>query len=171
MKHNLNRSLPKISLTHNHAHDGFREVVPETVLSETGVEDRGKCEDHGMDFGPPRAVRRAYLAIGGDGHGVPEIAGKERRHVVSGVARTAAPDFFYHVRTFLDAPQHELMTRPALVAVRHVVQLNVMTGYPVSYICFCYRSTGNEKYRFTTHTFAFPKGQVVCFSRLVFPYP
>jgi len=130
----LNSIVSNIRLTHNHAHDGFREVVPETVLAETGMEHRSKCEHHGMDFGPPRAVRRAYLAIGGDGRGVPEIAGKERRHVVSGVARGAAPDFFYHVRTFLDTLQHELVTRPALVGVRHVVQLKTMTGYRVSYI-------------------------------------
>ena len=134
MKHNLNRSLPKIRLTHNHAHDGFREVVPEAVLSQTGMEHRSKCEHHGMDFGPPRAVRRAYFTIGGDGHGVPEIASKERRHVHRAVARSAAPHFFYHVRTFLDTLQHELVTRPALVTVRHVVQLNTMTGYLVSYI-------------------------------------
>ena len=110
----------KISLTHNHAHDGFGEVLPEAVLSQTGMENHSKCEHALVNDGPPRPVCRAYLSISRDGHGVPEIAGKERRHVHGTVARSAAPHFFYPIRTFLDTSQHELIARPALVAFRHI---------------------------------------------------
>ena len=123
----LNSIESDVSLNHNHAHDGFIKLMPEAVLSQTGMEHHGKCEHHPMDSGPPRPVRRAYLTIGCDGHGVPEIAGEERRHVVSGVARTAAPHFFYHVRTFLDTLQHELIARHALAALRHEVHVNMRT--------------------------------------------
>jgi len=101
--------------------------MPEAVLSQTGMENHSKCEHALVNAGPPLPIRRAYLTITRDGHGVSHIPGEEARHVVSGVARTAAPHFFDHVRTFLDTLQHELIAPPALVAFRHVVLYDTHT--------------------------------------------
>jgi hypothetical protein len=80
-----------------------------------------------VDTSPLLPILRAYLTISRDGHGVSHISGEEGRHVVSGVARTTAPHFFYPIRTFLDTFQHKLITRPALVAFRHVVLYDTHT--------------------------------------------
>ena len=95
--------------------------MPETVLSEAGMEHHGKREHALVNAGPPGPVGRAYLAIRRDGDGVPEIAGEEGRHVHGGITRSARPHLLDHVRTFLDTLDHELVADPALVALRHVV--------------------------------------------------
>ena len=40
----LNSIVREMSLTHDHVHEDYREVMPETVLSQTGMENHGKCE-------------------------------------------------------------------------------------------------------------------------------
>ena len=115
------RPFRKISFGRNHAEQDFREVTPETVLTEAGMEHHGKREHALVDAGPPGPVGRTDLAIRGDGDGVPEIAGEEGRHVHGGITRSAAPDVHDHVRTLVDTLPHELVADPALVALRHAV--------------------------------------------------
>ena len=86
------------------------------------MEHHGKREHALVNAGPPGPVSCADLAIRGDGDGMPEIASEGGRHEDGGVARSAAPHFFDHVRTFLEAFEHELVADPALVALRHVVR-------------------------------------------------
>ena len=125
---NQERLVPRqISLAHNHAHDGFREVMPETGVSQTRVQDHGKRERQSMDFGPPRPVRRAYLAIRRDGHRVPEITSKVRPRELSGVDIVPLP-FDDPVRHLRGTLEHELVAHPALLALRHVMHLNVRTA-------------------------------------------
>jgi hypothetical protein len=121
------RSLWNISLDHNHAHDGFREVMPETVLSQARMEHHGNREYALVDAGPPLPRGRAYLAIHRDGHGVPEITSKKARHEHSAVAHSARPHLLDHVRALLDTLQHELVAHPALVALRHVIHWDTTT--------------------------------------------
>ena len=78
-----------------------------------------------MDFGPPRPVRRAYLTMGCDDLRVPAIASPLSRHEPT-PDRIDSPHMTYVVRTFVHTLQHELIARPALVALRHEVQLDVM---------------------------------------------
>ena len=85
------------------------------------MEHHGKREHALVNAGPPGPVSCADLAIRGDGDGMPEIASEGGRHEDGGVARSAAPHFFDHVRTFLEAFEHELVADPALVALRHMV--------------------------------------------------
>lgn len=101
--------------------------MPDTVLSQAIMEHHGKREHALVDAGPPRPVGRAYLAVRHNGHGVPEITSKEGRHEHGAVARSARPHLLDHVRALLDALPHELVAHPALVALRHVVHVNMAT--------------------------------------------
>jgi hypothetical protein len=138
--------LRNISLTHNQAHDGLWKVLPETVLSKTEMENHGQCEHHLMDCGPPRPVLRANRVenramisgspamisgslrsrIACDDLGVPAIANPPTRHEPT-VDRMDSPKDSFAVRRFLDTLQHELIARPALVALRHDVRWNTNT--------------------------------------------
>jgi hypothetical protein len=50
------RPFPKVSFAHNHAEQNFREVIPETVLSEAGMEHHGEREHALMNGDPPGPV-------------------------------------------------------------------------------------------------------------------
>lgn len=101
--------------------------MPETGVSQTRVQDHGKRERQSMDFGPPRPVGRAYLAIRRDGHRVPEITSKVRPRELSGIDIVPLP-FDDPVRHLRGTLEHELVAHPALLALRHVMHLNMRTA-------------------------------------------
>jgi hypothetical protein len=81
-----------------------------------------------MDYGPPRPVLRANLTIACDDLGVPAIASPLSRREPT-LDRIDSPKDSFAVRMFLDTLQHELIARPALVALRHDVRWNTNTTH------------------------------------------
>jgi hypothetical protein len=101
--------------------------MPETGFSQTRVQDHVKRERQSMDFGPPLPVPRAYLAIRRDGHRVPEITSQVRPRELSGIDIVPLP-FYDPVRHLRGTLEHELVAHPALLALRHVMHLNMRTA-------------------------------------------